>query len=180
MFKNTNRIIRFSDFGHGKTVSGKNSILGYEIINHLTTQYPDEKFVLVGLSWGAMLCVDFTLNYPHKVEKLILVSPGLNGWTYFKDSLTFKNYTLRQTAIDHSDTLEAAKLFHKNWVVGPSRQDNELDESFYSQSLDLSNRNSRHGSGTLSLLDLCSHPVSSTESHIKCSGKTSYSFRTIP
>lgn len=143
-FKTTNRIIRFSDLGHGKTVRAKSSILGYEIINNLTTQYPNEKFVLVGLSWGAMLCVDFALNYPHKVEKLILVSPGLNGWPYFKDSLASKNYKLRQSAIDNLDTLKAAKLFHQNWVVGPRRQENELDESFYSESLDMIIRNMRN------------------------------------
>lgn len=134
-FKNTHRIIRFSDLGHGKTVRAKSPLLGYEIINDITTQYPDEKFVLVGLSWGAILCVDFALNYPHKVEKLVLVSPGLNGWPYFKDSLALKNYRLRQDAIANVDILKAAELFHQNWVVGPRRHKNDLDESFYSKSL---------------------------------------------
>lgn len=143
-FKNTNRIIRFSDLGHGKTVRSKSSIYGYEIINELTTQYLNEKFVLVGLSWGAMLCVDFALNYPHKVEKLILVSPGLNGWPYFKDSLASKNFKLRQKAIDNLDTLKAAKLFHQNWAIGPRRQENELDEFFYSESLEMIIRNMRN------------------------------------
>ena len=143
-FKATNKIIRFSDLGHGKTVRAKNSIYGYEIINNVTTQYPDEKFVLVGLSWGAMLCVDFALNYPNKVEKLILVSPGLNGWPYFKDSLAANNYKLRQNAVDDLDTLKAAKLFHQNWVVGPRRQKNELNEAFYLESLDMITRNMRN------------------------------------
>lgn len=142
-FKTSNRIIRFSDLGHGKTVRAKSSIFGYEIINHITAQYPEEKFVLVGLSWGAMLCVDFALNYPDNVEKLVLVSPGLNGWPYFKDSLASQNYKLRQNAIDNLDTLKAAKLFHQNWVVGPRRNKNDLDASFYSESLDMIFKNMR-------------------------------------
>ena len=143
-FRKTNHIIRFSDLGHGKTVGSKSSIAGYEIINELTILYPNEKFVLVGLSWGSMLCVDFALNYPHKVEKLVLVSPGLNGWAYFKDSLALKNYKSRQNAITNSDTLKAAKLFHRNWVIGPKRQEYELDKSFYSESLDMIFRNMRN------------------------------------
>ena len=143
-FRKTNHIIRFSDLGHGKTVGSKSSIAGYEIINELTILYPNEKFVLVGLSWGSMLCVDFALNYPHKVEKLVLVSPGLNGWAYFKDSLALKNYKSRQNAIANSDTLKAAKLFHRNWVIGPKRQEYELDKSFYSESLDMIFRNMRN------------------------------------
>ena len=143
-FRKTNHIIRFSDLGHGKTVGSKSSIAGYEIINELTILYPNEKFVLVGLSWGSMLCVDFALNYPHKVEKLVLVSPGLNGWAYFKDSLALKNYKSRQNAIANSDTLKAAKLFHRNWVIGPKRQGYELDKSFYSESLDMIFRNMRN------------------------------------
>ena len=153
-FKNSNQIIRFSDLGHGKTIRSDTSTLGYEIINELTIRYPHEKFVLVGLSWGAMLCVDFALNYPQKVKKLILVSPGLNGWPYFKDSLASKNYKLRQNAIANSDTLKAAKLFHQNWVIGPRRTEGELDKDFYSESLDMIVRNkSRHWQEDWSDLD---------------------------
>lgn len=143
-FKSSNRIIRFSDLGHGKTIRSNNPMPGFEIINELTTQAPKEKYVLVGLSWGAMLCVDFALNYPNKVEKLILVSPGLNGWHYFQDSLALKNYKLRQEAITNLDTLKAAKIFHKNWVIGPKRKKSQLNKSFYSKSLNMIVRNMRN------------------------------------
>lgn len=140
-FKKTNRVIRFSDIGHGKSKQSENKIAGFEIIKEITKQYPGQKFVIVGHSWGAMLSVDFALNYPQKVEKLVLVSPGLNGWAYFKDSLALKNYKLRQKAISNSDTIETARLFHQNWVVGPKRRANELDQLFYKRSLDLMTKN---------------------------------------
>jgi len=135
--KDTYQTIRFSDLGHGKTISSKKPIFGYDIINELTNKYPYDKFVLVGLSWGAMLSVDFALNYPDKVDKLILVSPGLNGWTYFQDSIASRNNKLRQKSIEDSDTLKAAKLFHQNWVIGPRRKKSDLDSRFYVHSLEM-------------------------------------------
>ena len=108
----------------------------------------------MGLSWGAMLCVDFALNYPEKVEKLILVSPGLNGWEYFQDSVANHHFELRQAAIQRSDTLAAARLFHKNWVAGPRRAATGLDESFLATSLHMIHHTmSRHWLEDWSQLD---------------------------
>ena len=47
-----------------------------------------KKFVLVGHSMGGIITINFTVSYPSKVEKLILVSPdGLEGeegiWMFF-------------------------------------------------------------------------------------------------
>jgi len=136
-FKDSHQLIRFSDLGHGKTKSDKKTILGYEIISQLTKEDSKEKLVLVGLSWGAMLSVDFALNYPDRVEKLILVSPGLNGWPYFKDSIANENNLLRKVAIQNNDIPSAAKLFHQNWVVGPRRDRKDLTKEFESKSLNM-------------------------------------------
>lgn len=76
-FSKTHTLIRFSDLGHGESIHAGDKIFGYEIINELIKDGPDQEVILMGLSWGAMLCVDFALNYPEKVEKLILVSPGV-------------------------------------------------------------------------------------------------------
>ncbi|NNE76315.1 MAG: alpha/beta hydrolase [Pricia sp.] len=136
-FKNSHKLIRFTDLGHGQTIRSGKSIYGYNIIESLTRKYPYEKFDLVGLSWGAMLCVDFALKYPERVNKLILVSPGLNGWSYFKDSLALKNYNQRQKAIERNDISEAGKLFHQTWAIGPRREQENIDKSFRSESFEM-------------------------------------------
>ncbi|MFC4096444.1 alpha/beta fold hydrolase [Euzebyella saccharophila] len=143
-FKDSYTLIRFSDLGHGKTVASGEPVKGHEIIREITKKLPDEKYTLIGLSWGAMLSVDFALNYPEKVEKLVLVSPGLNGWDYFQDSVALQNYQGRQEAIKKGDTLRAAKLFHQNWVVGPRRNPNNLHPDFYERSLKMVYRTMRN------------------------------------
>jgi len=50
--KGSYQTIRFSDLGHGRTIRSKTKMYGYEIINELTNIYPNDKSVLVGLSWG--------------------------------------------------------------------------------------------------------------------------------
>lgn len=82
-FKDKRKIIRFSDLGHGLTISNNHPIFGYEIIEKLTSATKENPTTLIGLSWGAMICVDYVLNHPQKVDKLILVSPGLNRFHFF-------------------------------------------------------------------------------------------------
>lgn len=120
------QVIRFSDLGHGLTEQADSSSLGYEIIDAVATKCTDQKLTLIGLSWGGMLCVDYALQYPDKVEKLVLVAPGLHGWEYFQDSVAAQNYAARQEAIKQNDTIRAAQLFQKNWVIGPRRDASNL------------------------------------------------------
>ena len=111
--------IRFDDIGHGKTISGESSVYGYEIIDGLLNELNLSKVNIVGLSWGTMMAVDFTLKFPEKVDKLSLISPGLNGWDYFQDEKAKSNFELRQRARANSDKEQFVEYFQKNWIDGP-------------------------------------------------------------
>lgn len=153
-FENGRKIIRFSDLGHGKTKSKNSPILGFEIIEKLTSATKENPTTLIGLSWGAMICVDYTLNHPENVDKLILVSPGLSGWKYFQDTIAAKNYELRQIAIRNNDIEEASSLFHQNWVIGPRREKSDINIEFYEWSLDnIKNNMKNHWGEDWSKLD---------------------------
>lgn len=129
------RVIRYSDLGHGKTESGNDPIFGYEIVEALRKELNEPKLSVIGLSWGAMIAVDYVLNYPKRVDNLILTSPGLNGWEYFKDSLAAQNNAERKIAFGRADTAEVARLFYKTWVAGPRRQESEVDSEFLEYAL---------------------------------------------
>ncbi len=73
-----------------------------------------------------------------------MVSPGLNGWDYFQDSLAAKNYLMRKEASEMGDTMKAAELFHKTWVLGPRRGKQDIDPEFYEHSLDMIHRTMRN------------------------------------
>jgi 3-oxoadipate enol-lactonase len=127
-------VIRYSDIGHGATKKGEEPLPGHEIIDQIVHTYTDQKIVLAGLSWGAMLAVNYSLHHPDQVESLILVSPGLQDWDYFQDTLAGQYYLARQQCISLKDTSCAINLFHQNWVVGPRRSADALDEEFITTS----------------------------------------------
>ena len=125
--KNGFMTIRFDDIGHGKSVSGKEKVYSHEIIETLLNELKINKVDIVGLSWGTMMAVDYSLKHPEKVNKLILISPGLSGWEYFKDERAKKNFEIRQVARKNNDKKLFVEYFQKNWTDGPSYDSLRID-----------------------------------------------------
>ncbi|MEZ4884776.1 MAG: alpha/beta hydrolase [Chitinophagales bacterium] len=123
------RAISYDDLGHGKTRDGTVKVFGHEVLLQILDSLNIQKAHLVGLSWGAMIAVDFCLQHPEKVEKMVLISSGLNGWEYFQDSLAAMNNQLRQKAKEQADTTNFVELFMRNWTDGPSQKTDRLDSS---------------------------------------------------
>lgn len=73
------QILRYDIRGHGKSTYEDNTPPDVEDLISLTNELGIENFHLAGLSLGGILATDFSLAYPNKVEKLILLSPGLSG-----------------------------------------------------------------------------------------------------
>jgi pimeloyl-ACP methyl ester carboxylesterase len=119
--------IRFDDIGHGKSISGKEKVYSHEIIAALLNEVKIDRVHIVGLSWGAMVAMDYTLEYPEKVGKLLLMSPGLNGWEYFKDEKAKSNYKKRQQAQKGNNKNLFVEYFQKNWTDGPDSDSLRID-----------------------------------------------------
>ncbi len=138
------QVIRFSDLGHGQTVSSGEATNGHEIMRLLLDSLAIPSTHLVGLSWGAMLAIDFALHHPERVNKLVLASPGLSGWNYFIDSTAKYNYQQRQVAMSRSDTNMVIEYFQRNWTDGPKRQPHEVDARLRERIRDIIYRNLRN------------------------------------
>ena len=54
-----------------------------EVVHYVGNVLDDigiESATIVGLSAGAQAAIDFALAYPERVDRLVLVSPGMSGW----------------------------------------------------------------------------------------------------
>lgn len=139
--KNGFMTIRFDDTGHGKSVSGLEKVYSHEIIEVLLNKLKINKIDIVGLSWGTMMAVDYSLKYPKKVSKLILLSPGLSGWEYFKDERAKKNFEIRQIARENNDKALFIEYFQKNWTDGPGYDSLRIDPEIRKEIGEIMKRN---------------------------------------
>ena len=82
-----------------------------EDIDILRKKLSISKLTILGHSWGAMLAMYYTINYPDAVEKLILVAPGGlgSGKTHATD-----NRTARATIEEREATRKAQDSINKN------------------------------------------------------------------
>jgi pimeloyl-ACP methyl ester carboxylesterase len=77
----------------------------------------------MGLSLGAVVVTDFLIAHPERVNKAILVSPGINGYEtkYTLDSFTLQYFPNLVKALEQKDTAGAAEVFTHAWGDGPFR-----------------------------------------------------------
>ncbi|MFJ7729506.1 alpha/beta fold hydrolase [Neobacillus sp. NPDC097160] len=115
--------IRFDFAGVGKSGTHDQDFSLVEDIKGLLAFLGIEKVNLVGLSVGGNLGMDFALAYPEMVNKLILVSTGLLGWSDFSPERQKYNAHLREC----SDQEKVIELMCKAWVAGPFRSTDEIN-----------------------------------------------------
>lgn len=120
------RAIRYDARGHGKSTSVADTFVHHEDLRLLMEFLNVEKAVLMGLSMGGYIAIDFALAYPEKVTTLILAAPGLTGYVFNSDVLKRNNEQLRQAARDE-DLDMVVEYFQRSWTDGPTRSPDEVD-----------------------------------------------------
>jgi pimeloyl-ACP methyl ester carboxylesterase len=126
LFAERYRVIRYDVRWHGQSIGdGKDHSLEedlYALLQHLEV----ERAVIVGLSLGGRIGIDFTLRHPEMVSALIVVGPGLSGFE-FVDTENSKNNRLLVEAWQNESWEEAVEYFQRNWTDGPSRAPEDVD-----------------------------------------------------
>jgi 3-oxoadipate enol-lactonase len=120
------RVIRFDSYAHGKTIDGVNTPFLHEIVQSLLDSLSIKKANLVGLSMGGVTLIEFALECPQYINKMVLVSTGINGYKWEKDKLFILNLRKQIEYINNQDTLNAAEMFLKSWTDGPYRDPEDV------------------------------------------------------
>jgi 3-oxoadipate enol-lactonase len=113
------RVIRFDSYAHGKTIDGVNTPFLHEIVQTLLDSLSIKKANLVGLSMGGVTLIEFALECPQYINKMVLASTGINGYKWEKDKLFILNLRKQIEYINNQDTLNAAEMFLVSWTDGP-------------------------------------------------------------
>lgn len=130
-FSKKYRVITCDLRGHGKTIDGDSSYFMYEAIRMLLDSLHEKKADIAGLLLGgATIATDFAIEYPQYVNKLLLITPGLNSLdtTFVQDSAIVRFSDLMDDAvIKKKDTALAAEYFIRSWFDGPFRSLEQTD-----------------------------------------------------
>lgn len=74
------RVVRYDLRGFGRSSAPPGSFSHVEDLDVLLRELRVSQAVLVGLSLGSMVAMDYTLEHPERVQALVLAAPGLRGW----------------------------------------------------------------------------------------------------
>jgi 3-oxoadipate enol-lactonase len=119
--------IRFDLAGYGKSGVHNQDFSLLKDMKSLLEFLQIDRAILIGLSVGGMLCMDFTLAYPEMVDKLVLVSTGLSGWG--EVSSERKKFNEELNVYNQSGDIEnSIQLMANTWVAGPFRLSDKVNQ----------------------------------------------------
>lgn len=141
------RVIRYDVRGYGLSRSLYGPHRDYEDLGLLLDHLGIERAHLMGLSLGGRIIVDFALEHPDRVMKLIPVAPGLSGYAF--NAEPEQKYTEDiHAAFAAADFDRAAEVFLVGWTVGPKRRAEDVDPQFLSRVRALIRENIKPGKDT--------------------------------
>ena len=120
------RVIRYDARGHGRSTSEPDTFSHHEDLRTLVDGLALEKPVIMGLSMGGYVAIDFALEYPDLPGALVLVSPGLSGYEF--KSQEFVDFSKRiGAAVQGEDIGAIVEAFQTAWTDGPRRGPDGID-----------------------------------------------------
>jgi len=87
-FAKSHKVIRYDRRGYGRSSAPTVAYSHMDDLNSLFAQWKIERACLMGMSSGGRLAIDFTLQYPQKVNALVLVGAVVGGFPYTDHMLT--------------------------------------------------------------------------------------------
>ena len=144
-FSKKHKVIVFDVPGHGATVSDTARPQAAAVIKAVMDGLHIEKAVVVGLSLGGAMAIDFAVQHPQRVQKLVLAGSGLSGWDENRkvDTTTTQYVTALFDALGKKDTALAATIFVKNWFAGPTRTKEQLAPNLWDSGYAVTYQNMR-------------------------------------
>jgi pimeloyl-ACP methyl ester carboxylesterase len=127
-FSRRYRVITFDLPGHGETAGADTVTLITEVINTLMDSLKMPRASFIGVSFGSTCVTEFVLAHPQRVNKLVLVSPGLLKATDLlpADSLSMNLFNRIDSASVAGDHIRFARYFTDTWCIGPFRDSNSV------------------------------------------------------
>jgi len=124
LFARNYRVVRYDVRGFGRSGSGDVPHVQWDDLLALLRHLEIERTHIVGLSLGGRIAVDFTLQYPQMVDRLVLAGPGLSGWQFEREEWVGE----LARAIEAGDKRAASETWLQSPYLEAAREDPALAE----------------------------------------------------
>ena len=133
-FAKTYKVIRYDVRGFGKSDRQVKAFAHYQDLYDLMKFLRIRKANVVGLSMGGGIAADFAISHPEMVENLILVCPGINGFTISSDGGAYSIATIE--AARDEGYAKATEMWLRSPYMAPAMEHPELRARLRQLSLD--------------------------------------------
>lgn len=124
-FSKAYKVIHFDLRGFGRSNMPSGSFSNHEDIKALLDFLGIESVYLLGISFGGLIALDFTLAYPEYIKALVLGAPSVSGAS---PSERVRQFWAQEDALLEKDDLDGAtELNLKLWVDGPHREAKQVN-----------------------------------------------------
>lgn len=127
-FSEKYRVVRYDRRGYGRSPQPESPYSNIEDLNQVFNFLKIDKAILIGMSAGGGLVIDFTLAYPEKVSKIILVGAVVGGFSYSDHFLTRGG---RLSATDYANPDKLLEYFVKEDPYEIAPQNKEIKEKLW-------------------------------------------------
>jgi len=120
------RVVRYDVRNHGRSRSEEASFAHIADLKTLMDELNIDRAVIMGLSLGGKIAIDFALKSPDRVNGLILVAPGLSGFEFHgpENQLYDEKFN---AAAKNGDAEKMIEAFMEAWTYGPHRRAQEVE-----------------------------------------------------
>ncbi len=127
-FAKNYKVIRYDRRGYGCSPQPDTSYSNIEDLYQIFNYLKVEKAILIGMSAGGGLTIDFTLKYPEKVSSIILVGAVVSGFGY-SDHMRTRGGRLE--AADYTNPEKLLKYFVREDPYEIAPQNKEVKEKLW-------------------------------------------------
>ncbi|MAU01839.1 MAG: alpha/beta hydrolase [Anaerolineaceae bacterium] len=125
VFAKQYHIIRYDLRGFGRSAMPAGQFSHHDDVAGLLDFLQVDQAIVLGISFGGKVALDFALAYPQRMLALVLGAPSVGGTQPSERILQF--WEEEETAVKQGDLDTAIELNLRLWVDGPSRQPDEVN-----------------------------------------------------
>lgn len=130
------QVIRYDVRGWGQSASPSGSFTHYDDLRGLLNHLEVDQAIILGISHGGKIAIDFALAYPPMVSVLVLVAPALSGYEFVDEATNQKDIAIEE-AYERGDISTCVELETQLWVDGPHRAPDQVDPGVRAQMLEM-------------------------------------------